>query len=145
VVIFRLLAYSINVSDNPSIVLFDGHCTFCHGSVVFIIRRDHARRYKFASLQSDYGRDVLHRAGVTLENFDTMLLLEDGQVYDRSTAALRIARHLDGLWPVCYIFIIIPRPIRDLIYNWIARNRYDWFGRIEQCLLPTPEIRSRFL
>jgi len=144
-VIYLLLGYIMDVNENPSIVLFDGHCTFCHGSVVFIIRRDRRQRYKFASLQSDYGRDVLHRAGVTLENFDTMLLLEDGEVYDRSTAALRIARHLDGLWPVCYVFIIIPRPVRDLVYNWIARNRYEWFGRTEACLLPTPDLRDRFV
>ncbi len=88
---------------------------------------------------------MLRNAGVNPDAGDTIILSEDGQVYDRSTAALKIARCLDGLWPLMYVFIVVPRPLRDMVYRYIARNRYKWFGREEQCLVPTPEIRGRFL
>lgn len=127
-----------------SIVLFDGYCNLCHGFVIFIVRRDHQGRFKFASLQSDAGRKVLAELGRT-ESLDSVVLIEQGKVYDRSTAGLRILRSLGALWPMLYVLILVPRPLRDLVYNWIARNRYTWFGRTPQCLLPTPEISSRFL
>lgn len=127
-----------------SIVLFDGHCNLCHGFVVFIIRRDPQGLFKFASLQSDPGRKLLADAG-RVDSLDSVVLVEGGRIFDRSTAGLRILRRLGWLWPLAYAFIIVPRPVRDMVYNWIARNRYAWFGRTPQCLLPTPEISSRFL
>lgn len=127
------------------IVLFDGHCTLCHGAVAFIIRRDPAGIFTFASLQSEAGRRVAQAAGATEPGNDSILLIEGGRRYDRSTAALRIARKLNRLWPLLYVFILVPRPLRDVLYRWVARNRYAWFGRVEHCLLPTPDIRSRFL
>jgi len=133
------------MNDDGMIVLFDEHCILCHGSVVFIIRRDPRRRFRFASLQSPAGRRMLAGAGGVETGRDTMILLEGGRMYDRSTAALRIARKLNRLWPLCYVFIAVPRPIRDALYQWIARRRYAWFGRVEQCLLPTPDIRDRFV
>lgn len=129
----------------PSIILFDGHCSLCHGAVGFIVRRDRRGRFRFAPLQSNIGRDLLARAGHTVAGLDTMILLEGGCMYQQSTAALRVARRLDGCWPLLYVLIIIPRPLRDLVYRWIARNRYAWFGRMEHCLLPTPDVRERFL
>lgn len=129
----------------PSIVLFDGHCNLCHRSVLFIIKRDRAGRFGFASLQSDTGRELLTGAGGDPASLETMILIEDGLLYDRSTAALRICRKLDGLWPLLIVLMIIPRPLRDAIYRWIARNRYRWFGRKEECLVPTADLKERFL
>lgn len=126
-------------------VLFDAHCTLCHGAVVFIIQRDRAGYFKFASLQSGAGRRMLEASGRQATDVDTIVLIEGDRVSDRSTAALRIARKLDRLWPLLYIFIITPRPLRDAVYRWVARNRYRWFGRVEHCLLPTPDVRDRFV
>ena len=127
------------------VVLFDGHCTLCHGTVVFLIRRDPEGIFTFASLQSEAGKALLAKAGYDGSALDSIVFIEHGRVFDRSTAALRIARKMNRLWPLFYGLIIVPRPIRDAVYNWIARNRYAWFGRVENCLLPTPEIRSRFI
>jgi len=136
--------YNRSMVDSPSIVLFDGHCNLCHGFVVFIIRRDPRGRFKFASIQSEAGRKALAGAG-RAESLESVVLIENGQVYDRSTAGLRILRSLGALWPLTCVFMVVPRMLRDAVYNWIARNRYAWFGRTAQCLLPTPEISSRFL
>jgi len=133
------------MNQAASIVLFDGHCNLCHRSVLFIIKRDRTARFKFCPLQSETGRDLLSGAGGDPASLETMILLEDGLLYDRSTAALRICLKLDGLWPLLYVFIIIPRPVRDFIYRWIARNRYHWFGRKNECLVPSPDIKSRLL
>ncbi|HMO05842.1 MAG TPA: DCC1-like thiol-disulfide oxidoreductase family protein [Kiritimatiellia bacterium] len=122
------------------VILFDGVCNLCHGAVRFIIRRDRAARFRFASLQSEPGRRLA--AGPAP---DSILLIENGLRYDRSTAALRIARRLDGAWPLLYAFIVIPRPLRDVLYAWIARHRYRWFGRLDACPLPSPEWETRFL
>jgi len=133
------------MSTAPSIVLFDGHCNLCQHSVLFIIKRDRSAHFQFAAIQSDQGQNLLVGAGGDPASLETMILLEDGLLYDRSTAALRICRKLDRLWPLLFIFIIIPRPARDVIYRWIARNRYRWFGRKEECLVPTPDLKARFL
>lgn len=130
--------------EQHPVILFDGVCNLCHGAVRFIIHRDRNARYRFASLQSETGRRLLG-GETTSGDPDTIILLEDGQTYDRSTAALRIARHLDGAWSICYLFIIIPRPIRDALYRWIARHRYRWFGRQDHCPLPNPEHKDRFM
>lgn len=132
------------MSANHPVILFDGVCNLCHGAVFFIIHRDRNARFRFAALQSDAGRRLLGVA-VASGDPDSIILLEDGLRYDQSTAALRIARQLDGLWPVLYVFVLLPRPIRDAIYRWIARHRYHWFGRQDRCLVPTPEVKSRFL
>jgi predicted DCC family thiol-disulfide oxidoreductase YuxK len=131
--------------NNTYIVLFDGECNLCNGAVAFIIRRDPKAIFKFAPLQSDAGRALLHTEPKPADLQDTIVLIENGHAYTRSTAALRIAKRLYRLWPVLYVFIIVPRPIRNYIYNWIARNRYAWFGRKESCMIPTPELKKRFL
>jgi predicted DCC family thiol-disulfide oxidoreductase YuxK len=113
------------------IVRFDGVCNLCQASVQFIIRHDRQGRFKFAPLLT----------GET----GTVVVEIDGKVYTKSTAALQIARRLDGVWKAAYIFIIIPRPIRDAMYTYIANRRYRWFGRQEQCMVPTADIRVRFL
>lgn len=127
------------------VVLFDGVCNFCDASVQFIIRNDPAGKFRFAPLQSAFAREILQKNGLNPEVFDSVLLVENGKVYQKSAAALRIARKLRRLWPVLYVFIIVPPFIRNAVYDFIARNRYRWFGKKDACMLPTPEIRSRFL
>jgi predicted DCC family thiol-disulfide oxidoreductase YuxK len=131
--------------SQPPVIFFDGVCNLCQGAVRFVILRDRAARFRFAPLQSDGHRAQFAVTGRVGEPMDTVILVEDGRRYERSTAALRIARHLDGVWPLLYVFIVIPRPIRDAIYRWIARHRYRWFGRQDQCMIPIPDHQSRFL
>ena len=131
-------------SDKP-ILLFDGVCNLCNNSVQFIIKRDTQAKIRFASLQSEVGQQLLQQQGYPQEDFDTAILIDKGKVYDRSSVGLQVVRKLDGLWPLFYIFIILPKPIRDIIYNWIAKNRYKWFGKEESCMMPSPDLRSRFI
>ncbi|MGN7476768.1 thiol-disulfide oxidoreductase DCC family protein [Solibacillus silvestris] len=126
------------------IVLFDGECNFCDASVQFIIMRDRKALFQFASLQSDVGAALLKQYEVP-ENTDSIVFVEDGKYYTESTAALKIARNLSGLWKLFYAFIVVPKPVRDLVYRRIAKNRYKWFGKKQECLLPSPEQRKRFL
>ena len=125
--------------------MFDGVCNLCNASVRFIIKRDRKARFKFASLQSSYAAGLLQKLDFDSQGVDSIVLYEEGALYVRSTAALRIAKHLDGLWPLLYAFIIVPPFIRDAVYDFIARNRYQWFGKKEQCEVPTPELAARFL
>ena len=126
------------------VILFDGECNFCDRSVQFIIRRDPKGIYKFASLQSDAGKALLKQHHVP-ENIDSFVYLDQDQYYTKSTAALRVCKNLKGLWKLSYALLIVPRPIRDVVYGVIARNRYRWFGKKESCMIPSPEIRSRFI
>jgi len=128
-----------------SIVLFDGVCNFCSDSVNFIIARDHAAHFKFAPLQSEIAQELLNKFGVTREETDSVILIEDEKAYLYSDAAIGIARNLDGAWKYCALTSIIPRSIRDFCYKLFARNRYRLFGRKDSCMIPTPEIRARFL
>lgn len=128
-----------------SIILFDGVCNFCNNSINFVMDRDTKGVFKFASLQSDIGQELLKQKGLKTSDFDSIVLFKNGTVYQKSDAALEIARELNGLWSWLYIFKIVPRFIRDFFYNIIARNRYRWFGKTEACRLPTPELRARFL
>jgi len=131
-------------SESP-IILFDGVCNLCNGAVQFIIRRDPGARFKLAALQSESGQTLLALHGLTTASFETIVLIEGSTVYTHSTAALHIVRHLSGMWPIMFVFIWLPRPLRDGIYHWISRNRYRWFGKQDACMIPTPELRSRFL
>lgn len=128
-----------------AIVLFDGVCNLCSGSVQFLLKRDRAGRLRFASLQSDAGRSLLAEHGLPVDSLRSVVLVEDGRAWQESSAALRIARHLPGAWKLLRVFAAVPRPLRDAVYRWIARNRYRWFGKAETCWLPTPEVKSRFL
>lgn len=126
-------------SDPHAIVLFDGVCNLCNHSVRFVIERDPESYFRFASLQSDVAVELLSRYGRAPVSAppDSIVLIENGRVFESSTAALRIARRLRGAWKFLYFFIVIPRPIRDAVYRWIARNRYRWFGtREDVCLVP---------
>ncbi|RWR06541.1 thiol-disulfide oxidoreductase DCC family protein [Siminovitchia fortis] len=128
---------------NP-IVLFDGVCNFCDASVRFIIKNDPKGTFRFASLQSDIGQKLLKERNVP-SDIDSIILIEGDKAYYKSTAALRIARHLQGFWKLAYGFLIVPAPIRNLAYDFIASNRYKWFGKKESCMIPSPDVRERFL
>ncbi len=133
-----------DVLHDHALVLFDGVCNLCNSSVNFVIDRDPEAYFKFAALQDEAVQPFFAKYDLSPEYLDSIVLIEDGQSYRNSTAALRIARRLKGAWPLFYGFIIIPRPIRDVVYKWIARNRYRWFGKRDSCRLPTPELRARF-
>ena len=127
------------------IVFFDGVCNLCNASVAFIIKRDKKKMLRFASLQSDFARVQLPHELTTQNAISSIILLVEGKVYKKSTAALRITKYLRGLWPVAYIFVIVPRFIRDGVYNFIAKNRYKWFGKRQECLIPSPDLADRFI
>lgn len=126
------------------IILFDGECNFCDQSVQFIIKRDMKGLFKFASLQSDVGKELL-KIFSTPKDLDSFVLIEDNNCYFKSTAALRVCKNLKGAWKLPYILLAVPRPIRDFFYGIIAKNRYKWFGKKENCMLPSSEERERFL
>ena len=127
------------------IILFDGVCNFCNNAVNFVIKRDKKATIHFTPLQTDKGRALLMQYGLPINDMQTFIFIENGNAYTRSTAALKVCRYLKGIWPMCYGFIIVPKLIRDGIYNWIAKNRYKWFGVKPECMLPTPDIKARFL
>jgi predicted DCC family thiol-disulfide oxidoreductase YuxK len=128
-----------------AVILFDGICNFCNGSVNFIIERDAGAYFKFAPLQSPVAEKLLAENGIDKVETDSIVFIENGKAYTYSTAALRIARKLDGIWSVLYVFIILPEFIRDFFYKLFAKYRYKMFGKKDECMIPTPEIRSRFL
>ena len=139
------------------VILFDGTCNLCDGVLHFVIDRERDGALRFAALQSEPGRQRLEaattpeqarllREGATGDGDpDSVVFIEGGRMYTHSTAALRIARHLRWPWRWLRVFVIVPRPIRDAVYRWVARHRYQWFGKTEACRVPTPELRARFL
>lgn len=128
-----------------SIVVYDGDCNLCAAIVQFAIRRDRRGRLRYAALQSESGSRLLARHGLQREATETFVFVEQDTAYTRSAAALRLVRRLDGAWPLLSALTIFPRFLRDPLYALIARNRYRWFGRREQCMLMRPEWRERFL
>ena len=135
----------MKTSATTAIVLFDGVCNLCDQSVQFIIKHDPKGRYKFAPLQSDIAKRLLKEHQLDEEDLERAVLIENGKAYTHSTASLRITKHLSGAWPLLYGFIIVPPFIRNAVYRWVARNRYHWFGQKDNCALPTPENKERFL
>ena len=127
-----------------NIILFDGVCNFCDHSVQFIIKRDKHAFYKFASIQSDVGKELIKKHKVPID-IDSLILIEHNTCYYKSTAALRICKHLKGGWKLLTCLLIFPKPIRDYFYEIIAKNRYKWFGKKESCMIPTSEDRVRFI
>ncbi|MCW3793656.1 thiol-disulfide oxidoreductase DCC family protein [Paenibacillus sp. LS1] len=140
-----MTANQTDVHQEHPIVLVDGVCHFCQGLTKWIIKRDPEGKYHFASLQSDVAKELLAKGNLSTDSMDTFVLIENGKYYTRSTAALRLAKGLKFPYPLLYVFIIVPKFIRNAVYNWVARNRYRWFGKDEACMLPTPEIKDRFL
>lgn len=131
--------------DSPPLILFDGVCNLCAWAVRFIIERDPRDIFRFVSLQSDMGKRLLAQHGIDPARTDSFVLIENGTAFTESTAALRVAKRLHRAWPLFYAGIILPRFVRDPVYRFIARNRYRWFGKQDSCMMPTPELRARFL
>lgn len=132
-------------SDRATVVLFDGVCNLCTGSVRFLLRRDRQGRFRFAALQSAAGQALLDQLGMAGDTLETIVVIEAGRAWARSDAALLLARRLPWPWPLLAVFVVLPRPLRDALYAFVARRRYRWFGRTESCMVPTPEIAERFL
>lgn len=131
---------------NPQrVILFDGVCNFCNSSVNFVLKRNAKKNIMFAPLQSAAGQKLLQSHNMPVDGLQSVIFIEGMAIYERSTAALRICRQLNGLWPLFYGLIVVPRFIRDGVYNWIANNRYTWFGRRQECMIPSPDVKARFL
>ncbi|EMY81777.1 DUF393 domain-containing protein [Psychroflexus gondwanensis] len=136
----------MNLPEDKKIVLFDGVCNFCNASVRFIMRRDKKDLYRFASLQSDLGKKMTEERGIDSSKVDSIILIDPGHAYYiKSTAALEICKDLNGLYPALSIFLFIPEGFRNLVYDYIAKNRYQWFGKTETCPMPSKEEQTRFL
>ena len=135
----------MNKQLTHSIILFDGVCNLCNGAVNFVIKRDPRNVFKFTPLQEKQGVLLLKKHAVDSRKLDSIVLIENGNVYIKSSAALRIARKMSNLWPLFFVLLIIPSYIRDGVYDFIAKNRYKWFGKKEQCIIPTPGLREKFL
>lgn len=133
------------MNKEHGIILFDGVCNLCNGTVQFILKRDPKGYFQFASLQSDAGQELLKKYNLPTEVFNSFVLIENDKAYLQSTGALRVARRLNAAWPMLYGFIIVPAFIRNFFYNLISKNRYRWFGKKEECMLPLPEWKGRFL
>ncbi|WP_167596536.1 thiol-disulfide oxidoreductase DCC family protein [Leeuwenhoekiella sp. ZYFB001] len=127
------------------IILFDGVCNLCNSAINFIIKHDPKGIFKFASLQGETGKKLLAQHNIDPQETDSIVLIDNDQVSVKSSAALRIAKNLNQGYPLLFGFMIIPTFIRNGVYDFIAANRYKWFGKKESCMLPTPELRSRFL
>jgi predicted DCC family thiol-disulfide oxidoreductase YuxK len=130
---------------NHPVVLYDGMCNLCSGVVAFTLRRNQKGHLRYAALQSESGRNILRECGLDSDRIDSFVLVENGAAYMKSSAALRLAKHLGGAWPLASALLVVPRFLRDAAYDFVARNRYRWFGRRQSCLLMRPEFRSRFL
>ena len=135
----------MNKQSTHSIILFDGVCNLCNGAVNFVIKRDSGNVFKFAPLQEKQGALLLKTHAIDIQKLESIVLIENEKVYIKSSAALRITKKLSGLWPLFFVLLIIPSFIRDGIYDIIAKNRYKWFGKKEQCMIPTPGLIEKFL
>jgi predicted DCC family thiol-disulfide oxidoreductase YuxK len=136
----------MDLPKEKKIVLFDGVCNFCNASVRFIIKRDKKDLFRFASLESKLGQKLTSERGINTSDIDSIILIDPGNAYYiKSSAALEISKDLSGLYPALSVFLFLPESFRNLIYDFIARNRYQWFGKSETCPMPSPEEQSKFL
>jgi predicted DCC family thiol-disulfide oxidoreductase YuxK len=127
------------------VVLFDGLCNLCSDSVQFIIKRDPHAKIKFASLQSEAGKKILISFHLPENELNSMVFVENGRAFTRSSGALRVCRHLSGIWPVFFTLLIVPGFIRNAVYDFVGKNRYKWFGKKNECWIPSPALKKRFL
>jgi predicted DCC family thiol-disulfide oxidoreductase YuxK len=136
----------MELPKDKKIILFDGVCNLCNGAVTFIIKHDKQDTFRFASLQSEIGKKLVAERGMDAEELDSIILIDPGVAYyQKSTAALEISRELSGGYSLLKNFLFIPEGLRDGIYNFVASNRYKWYGKKESCMIPTPELKSKFL
>ncbi|WP_420322649.1 thiol-disulfide oxidoreductase DCC family protein [Flagellimonas sp.] len=138
--------FSGNDIEHKKIILFDGVCNLCNGAVKFIIKWDKKDVFRYAALQSEIGKQLIAERTIDTSKVDSIILIEPGVAYfTKSDAALEITQHFGGLWKAFAIFTWIPKIFRDAIYDLIAKNRYKWFGRKDACMIPTPELKAKFL
>lgn len=135
----------MNKQSTHSIILFDGVCNLCNGAVNFVIKRDNSDVFRFAPLQEHSGILLLKKYAIDPQKLDTIILIENDRVYLKSTAALRISKKMSNLWPLLYVCIVLPKFLRDAVYDYIAKNRYAWFGKNDQCMIPSPATKDKFL
>ncbi len=138
------MCYKI-LKEFKKILLFDGVCNLCNSTVQFIIKRDKSACIKFASLQSDIGKELLKLNNQSISDFNSIVYLRNNEVLIKSTAALYLLKDIGGFWRIMFLFIVIPKFIRDFFYSIISKNRYKWFGKLEVCLIPNNELKERFL
>jgi len=127
------------------IILFDGVCNLCNASVNFVIQRDKNDVFRFAALQSDIGKKNISEFNINPLDTDSIILIDGNKCYIKSTAALYITKSLSGAYPLLFGFIIVPRFIRNWVYDYVAKNRYKWYGKKESCMIPTKELKEKFL
>lgn len=136
----------LDFPKGKKIILFDGVCNLCEASVQFVIKYDKKDVFRFVALQSDLGKEIIKHIGLENKNIDSVILYEPGVAYNyKSAAALEIAKNLGGFFHLGTVFKLIPTGLRNLIYDFVAKNRYQWYGKKESCLVPTLELKSRFL
>ena len=131
--------------NDKALILFDGVCTFCTTSVNFTIKHDTHNRFLFAPLQSEAGQQLLSKYNLDKKEMDSFVLIENEKAYTKSTAALHLVKHLNRLYPLLYVFVIVPPFIRNAIYDYVSRNRYKWFGKRDTCMIPTAEMKKKFI
>lgn len=133
------------ILNEKQIILFDGVCNLCNSSVNFVIDRDKKDHFRFAALQSEEGKNLMQKHGLDTSYFDSIVLFKNGKVYKKSTAALHVAQKLGGFWPLTGVFFILPAFLRDVFYDIVAKYRYSWFGKKDECRIPSPELKAKFL
>jgi len=132
-------------SEKSQVILFDGVCNLCNGFIQFVIERDPEKKFVFTSLHTEKAKKLLHLYGIELEEVSTIYLLDDTSIHSHSSAILKILKHLKGGWFLFFPFILLPKFLRDKMYSFIAKHRYQWFGKSQVCWIPTPELKERFL
>ncbi|MEP0265142.1 thiol-disulfide oxidoreductase DCC family protein [Dokdonia sp.] len=135
----------MELPKDKKIILFDGVCNLCNTSIIFVIKHDPKDLFRFAPLQSDLGKALISKHDIDSTKVDSIILVDQEKAYTKSSAALRIARHLSGGYSFLAIFLIFPAFLRNVVYDYIARNRYKWYGKKESCMIPTPELKAKFL
>lgn len=136
----------MNDSENKKIILFDGVCNLCNGTILYVIKHDGKDMFRYAALQSEIGRKLVSERNIDTSNVDSIILIEPGVAYfTKSDAALKIGQSFGGVWTFLSVFNLIPSGLRNIVYDFIARNRYRWFGKKEVCMIPTPELKAKFL
>lgn len=140
----KAIVVNLGLGDK-NVIFFDGVCNLCNGFVQFVIKHDKDNRFYFSSLQSPQGAHLLNNLSQTGKTPDSIMLYYKGRVYSESTAVLRIMGQLSGILPLAGIFLVVPKIIRDVVYKWVARNRYKWFGKMDSCMIPTPALKQKFI
>ncbi len=135
----------LEISKEHPILLFDGVCNICNGFVQFVIKRDPEKQFRFVALQSDTGKKILQHLNLSTEDLSTAILIENEKIYTQSSVGLKIIKRMDVWFSFLSFLIILPKSLRDFFYRIIANNRYKWFGQQDHCMIPTPELQSRFL